>query len=122
MYEDYEFEQKMKAVLKIRDNEHFTEDLAKEAVDGMINEDGTKGGHYSVEEVEEIVKKHEIQLGEYCIWDFFYVLNMVRSDFEGSIPDNEKSYVQVAKAFLFDEDGPKGKAVKYYMAMKYSND
>ena len=47
---------------------------------------------------------------------------MVRSDYFNAIPDNEKSYVQVAKAFLFDEDGPKGKAVKYYMAMKYSND
>ena len=119
---DDEFTKKMKAVMGIRDNEHFTEDLYHEAVDAMINEDGTKGPHYSLEEVEEIIKKYEINLGEYCIFDFAYVLQMIRSDFEGSIPDNEKSYVNVAKAFLFDEDGPKGKAVKYYLAMKYSND
>ena len=38
-----------------------------------------------------------------------------------AIPDNEKSYVEVANAFIFDEDGPKGKAVKYFVAMKYGN-
>ena len=119
LMEDYEYEQRMKAMMGIRENEHFTKELYHEAVDGMVNEDGTKGAHYSLEEVDEIIKKHEIDLGENNIYDFAYCLNMVYSDYFDSIPDNEKSYVQVAKAFLFDEDGPKGKAVRYWVAMKY---
>lgn len=117
--EEYEYERRLKAVMGVRENEHFTEDLAKEAVDGMVNEDGTKGGHYSVEEVKDIIEKHEIDLGENNFWDYFMVLNMVYSDYYGAIPDNEKSYVQVANAFIFDEDAPKGKAVRYWLAMKY---
>ena len=66
-----------------------------------------------------IIDFTDIQLNENNIFDFGYALNMVYSDYKGNIPDNDKSYVDVAKAFLFDKDGPKGKAVKYYMAMKY---
>ena len=113
------YDSRLRVAMGIRENEHFTEALYQEAVGEMVNEDGTKGPHYSVDEVQEIVKKHKIELLENNIYDYAYVLNMVYSDYFGAIPDNEKSYVGVANAFIFDEDGPKGKAIKYYVAMKY---
>lgn len=115
------YEDKVRTRMGLDDNEHFYEELYQEAVGGMENEDGTKGPHYSIEEVRKLMKAHDVELGEYNEFDYAYSLNMVYSDYKGAIPDNDKSYVGVANAFLFDKDGPKGKAVKYYMAMKYSN-
>ena len=117
-----EYEAKMRTVMGIRENEHFTEELYQTAVGGMENEDGSKGPHFDLDKAKELIEKHEIELGEYNVYDFVYCLNMVYSDYFGFIPDNDKSYVEVAKAFLFDKDGPKGKAVKYYLAMKYGNE
>lgn len=119
MYGEPLNEEKIRTAMGLSQNEHFYEALYTVAVGAMENEDGTKGPHYSIDEVKELIEKHDIQLNEYNIFDFAYSLNMVYSDFKGNIPDNDKSYVDVAKAFLFDKDGPKGKAVKYYMAMKY---
>ena len=116
---DLDYENRIKAVMEIDDAPHFTERVYAEAVGGMVNEDGTKGAHFDLDQVKELIKAHKIDLGENNVFDFAYCVNMVYSDYHGSIPDNDKSYVEVAKAFLFDEDGPKGKAVKYYLAMKY---
>lgn len=45
-------------------------------------------------------------------------MNMVYSDYYGSIPDTAESYFKVAKAFLMDKDAPEGKAYRYYKAMR----
>ena len=120
LYEkELEYEKLIAARMGLEQNEHFFEELYQEAVGGMVNEDGSKGPHYDIDKVKKIIEDHDIELGEYNVYDFAYCLNMVWSDYKGAIPDNEKSYVDVAKAFIFDEDGPKGKPVKYYLAMKY---
>lgn len=101
-------------------NQHFTEDLYIRAVEGMENEDGTKGPHYKVEEVEELLsKRKDFSLGENNIYDYAYVLNMVYSDYYGAVKDDDKAYLELADKFIFDKDGPKGKALLYWQAMHY---
>ena len=117
MYGEYNYDI-MKRLGLIEAN-HFTEEAYIEAVNGMINEDGTKGPHYTIQDVERIIKeKKDFQLGENNLYDYAYVLNMVYSDYYGAIENKEEAYVKVADAFIFDEDGPNGKALKYYLAMK----
>ena len=97
--------------------EHFTEELAQEAVSHMENEDGTKGAHWPVDEVKRLIRKHNVDLGEYNIYDAFYVVNMLYSDYYPVVKD-EKNIVKLMELFLFDKDAPEGKALKYYRAMK----
>lgn len=44
-------------------------------------------------------------------------MNMLYSDYYGSVPDNVDTYFKMAKAFLEDKDAPEGKAFRYYKAM-----
>lgn len=52
----------------------------------------------------------------YNIYDLYYTLNMVRSDYykEGQAP---QYYADLAFDFLEDKDAPEGKAKRYYLAM-----
>ena len=45
-------------------------------------------------------------------------MNMVYSDYYGSIPNDPVAYAKVAKKFIEDKDAPEGKALRYYSAMK----
>lgn len=52
----------------------------------------------------------------YNIYDLYYTLNMVRSDYykDGQAP---QYYADLAFDFLEDKDAPEGKAKRYYLAM-----
>lgn len=115
---DYCEECRLLETLGIDSPTNFTEKAYYEAVGGMENEDGTKGPHWQVKEVEEIVKKENIELGEFNIYDYAFALNMVYSDYFGAIPDKDESYIKVANAWIFDKDAIKGKALVYWLAMK----
>jgi len=96
---------------------HFSEQSYQMAVSGMENEDGTKGPHWDVNEVSDIILKNDINLGENNVYDYAYVLNMVYSDYFGAVKDEEKAYVELANKFIFDKDAPQGKAFIYWRAM-----
>lgn len=113
---DYEQERAILNTMGLNEPLHFTEEGYQMAVGGMENEDGTKGPHFSLEDVKKIIEKKD--LGEYNIYDYAYVLNMVYSDYYGAIDDKDEKYEKLADLFIFDKDGPKGKPLKYYMAMK----
>lgn len=87
---------------------------AEYAVSKMLNDDGTKGAHWKYEEVEEIAKKHEIE----DVPAFFYVLNMMYSDYYKS-GRSVDDYVVMAIQFMDDKDAPDDKATRYYRAMHY---
>lgn len=53
----------------------------------------------------------------YNRYDFAYVMNMMYSDYYGTVPDDAETYFRMAKAFIEDKDAPEGKAWKYYIAM-----
>lgn len=101
---------------------HFSEKAYYDAVGGMENEDGTRGAHYSLEEVKDIIGKQEkgkdFDMGSNNLFDYAFCLNMVYSDYYGSVEDKEENYIKLANAFIFDKDAGDGKALRYWLAMK----
>ena len=112
MYEELEYD-----LYIIVYGHHFNEWKLNCALEKMSNEDGTTGGHWTLEETDTIARNHGIEFRSINKYDWNYTLNMVYSDFYGSIPNELSSYVKVAKKFLQDKDAPEGKALKYYIAM-----
>lgn len=62
---------------------HFDEEHARYAVEGMENEDGTKGPHWTVEETTSVANQMGINLKseKHNKWDWFVAMNMIYSDF-----------------------------------------
>ena len=94
---------------------HFNEELAKEAVENMKNADGTTGAHWSLKEAVEAAKNEGISFNNFNEYDWFYVLNMIYSDFYKVFNGNTNMYVKTAFEWLNDIDVKPGKAYRYYM-------
>lgn len=112
MYEDLEHELYVDVY-----GYHFNAWLLKCALEGMTNEDGTKGGHWTLEETNSVARQNGIEFIHCNEYDWNYVMNMIYSDFYGSVSNETSTYVKLAKKFLQDKDAPEGKALKYYLAM-----
>ena len=97
---------------------HFNEWMLKCALENMHNEDETKGGHWTLEETNSVARQHGIEFIHCNQYDWNYVMNMIYSDYYGSVSNETSAYVKLAKKFLQDKDAPEGKALKYYLAMK----
>ena len=96
---------------------HFTSWKYEWAVSKLENKDGTKGPHWTLEQISEYVKPRGIPTAAYNIYDFAYAMNVMYSDYFGTVPDNVDTYFKMAKAFIEDKDAPNGKAFRYYKAM-----
>lgn len=61
---------------------HFDEEHARYAVEGMENEDGTKGPHWTVEETTSVANQMGINLKseKHNKWDWYVAMNMIYSD------------------------------------------
>lgn len=105
-------DQKM-AQLQNANPEAFQKFLAR-----MKNKDGSSGAYWTLEDVEKVAASMGIDWGckNYNIYDLYYTLNMVRSDYykDGQAP---QYYADLAFDFLEDKDAPEGKAKRYYLAM-----
>lgn len=97
---------------------HFNEWLLKKALKNMYNEDGTTGGHWTLEQTSQVARQSGINFDKFNEYDWNYVMNMIYSDFYGSVSNEASTYVKMSKKFLEDKDAPEGKALKYYLAMK----
>lgn len=95
--------------------EHFDEECVLYAVSEMVNEDGTIGGHWTIEETADVLSSAGLP---YDPFDWHYVLNMVYSDYSLLIGSDTAKYIAFAKAWLDDKDAPKGKAYKYWRMLK----
>ena len=96
---------------------HFTKWLLEKATNGMINEDGTRGAHWTVEQTTMVARSNGIEFRDFNEFDWNYVMNMIYSDYYGVIPNETSTYVKMARKFLEDKDAEHGKALKYYLAM-----
>ena len=96
---------------------HFTKWLLEKALKDMVNEDGTMGGHWTVEQTTMVARSNGIDFKDFNEYDWNYVMNMIYSDYYGSVPNETSVYVKMAKKFLDDKDAEYGKALKYYLAM-----
>ena len=75
-------------------------------------------GHWTLEETNSVARQHGIEFIHCNQYDWNYVMNMIYSDYYGSVSNETSVYVKLAKKFLQDKDAPEGKALKYYLAMK----
>lgn len=83
-------------------------------VQNMKNDDGSAGPHWDYDTVSKVAEENEID----CVPEFYYVLNMVYSDYYCK-NYTDSDYIRMAVQFLDDKDGPRDKAVRYYRAMRY---
>ena len=97
---------------------HFNSWLLEKATSEMENEDGTKGSHWSVVDTNSVAKSNGIVFDDFNEYDFNYVMNMMYSDYFGSVNNDLTTYIKMSIKFLKDKDAPTGKALKYYLAMK----
>lgn len=91
---------------------HFCEELAKKAVAGMDNADGTKGGRWTFEQTEALRNQFGLKCNAY---DWYYVLNMMYSDYSKVLGSDQTMYVRMADAYLNDVDAPADKALEVYV-------
>lgn len=97
---------------------HFSDWLLEKALSKMINEDGTMGGHWTLEQTNNVAKSLGVSFINFNEYDWNYVMNMIYSDYYGAVNNEASVYGRMARKFLEDKDAPKGKALKYYLAMK----
>ena len=96
---------------------HFTKWLLEKALKGMVNEDGTTGGHWTLEQTTSVARNNGIEFSKYNEYDWCYVMNMIYSDYYGAVSNDVSTYVKLSKKFLEDKDAVEGKALKYYLNM-----
>ena len=97
---------------------HFSTWLLEKATRNMVNEDGTTGAHWTLEQTSSVAKQNNITFDTFNECDWNYVMNMMYSDYYGAVPNEVSTYTKLAKKFLMDKDAREGKALCYYLAMK----
>ena len=79
----------------------------------MQNEDGTKGEHYTMQQIMHVAEKLGIKMDEFSEKELCLTVNMLYSDYckaaKKYVPVEKELafYVDMARAFLEDKDGPK---------------
>lgn len=108
-----EYESRLKNIYK---HSYMTEEEAKAAVAHMSNKDGSKGEHWSLEQVKNYMKDKPSynMLDPIC---FYVAINMMYSDYYTPTTSVE-TYARLAKGFLDDKDAPSDKLKRYIEAMK----
>ena len=91
---------------------HFDEALAKKAVAEMKNVDGTRGAHWTYEDITALASQNGIKE----VADLYYLMNMFYSDYKEVLGSDVGVYLKMAKAYMNDPDAPKGKAFRSWVA------
>ena len=85
-------------------------------VDGMVNADGTRGAHWSMDQTTAVGRAHGVDMaaiGPECWW---VTMCMMYSDYYHTAAmfglDREDFYASLAKDFLSDPDAPGGAKAK----------
>lgn len=94
--------------------EHFCLDSAHKAVHEMENDDGTFGEHWTIEQTTSVAEQQGIKFEHFNKYDWYYTLNMMRSDYYNMFKDDTNSYIKLAKMWLCDKDVEEGKAFRYW--------
>lgn len=93
----------------------FTKEIAMEWTGDMENSDGSKGPHWSMEQVRQVMEQRGIDCDPL---QFFAVLNSVYSDYCAVAKKHGVNkmdfYADLAKAWLEDPDAVDDKASRYF--------
>lgn len=96
---------------------HFNEDMLEKALHCMDNDDNSYAPKWTLEQTDSVASSTGFKFDHYNHYDYCYVMNMLYSDYCKVLGDNYNSYAKMAEKFLNDKDAPKGKALRYYLAM-----
>lgn len=99
----------VKAMLTVHESifgKHFNETLAKKAVEEMDNVDGSKGEHWTLAQTNQLLTAQKLNFNKY---DFYYLMNMLHSDFSKVLGEDSKIYLNMAKAYIDDPDAKESK-------------
>ena len=109
---------------KLHSAHDFDEKTAVEWVSSMVNEDGSHGEHWTMDETSGVARSLGVTFGEglteYCWW---VTMNMLYSDYYNVAKRYSVAsatfFGEMAKAFLFDKDGgtPREKLSGYYFGI-----
>ena len=96
--------------------ETLTENIAQKWVAAMKNKDGTTGGHWSEADTNQVAKQMGITFNDFNSYEWYAVLNMMYSDYYGSVPNDTSTYAKLARDWMKDEDGGNAseKTYRYY--------
>lgn len=93
----------------------FTPEIAKEWTQKLRNEDGTKGEHWSMEQVKKLMTQRGV---EYNTAEVYAIMNVLYSDyckvFKKYGFNSPEAYFDLALAWLNDTDAVDDKAMMYY--------
>lgn len=93
----------------------FNRQMAMEWTAGMVNADGTKGPHWTMEETNKLHTQHSLTCSKE---EFWAVMNSLYSDYCEALRESSAStpetYVRLAKAWISDKDAIPNKAAAYY--------
>lgn len=93
----------------------LTREMADEWVHGMENEDGSKGPHWSFDQVSQVLNQKGMDADPV---EFYAVMNALYSDFEPVFKkfgvSNLDFYRELAKCWIKDKDAVPNKAAAYY--------
>lgn len=78
----------------------------------MKNVDGTCGEHWTYEQTSQLADQQGITQKT----DWYYVMNMLYSDYSEIYGSDINMYIRVAKAYMRDPDAPEGKVFDLWLA------
>lgn len=85
-------------------------------VDGMVNTDGTRGAHWSMDQTTAVGRAHGVDMTAISPAGWWVTMCMMYSDYYPTAAmfglDREDFYAALAKDFLFDPDAPGGAEAK----------
>ena len=98
----------------------FTQADAEAWCAKMVNEDGTTGPHWTMEQTTAVAESVGVVFDQLAPWCWWAAMCMMYSDYCGVASrygvGTAEFYADMAKAFLFDRDagGPRAKMAAYY--------
>lgn len=95
-------------------SKHFTQEKAQRAVEQLVNEDGSKGPKWTLEDTTQAAQQMGVSFDKFNKYDWYYTLNLMYSDYCNLFGNNIQSYITLANTFLNDKDGKSGKAYLFY--------
>lgn len=93
----------------------MTREIAEEWTANMKNEDGTKGPHWTIDQIKQLMMQKGIQGDP---WTFYAIMNAMYSDYCAVMKKHgchtAEMYADMALAWINDKDAMPGKAAAYY--------
>lgn len=95
----------------------LSDELCEKWVHGMVNEDGSKGGHWTIEQTSQMAKQMGYTPLKVTEHEWWATMNMIYSDYYGVVSNDTTTFCRLAHRFLNDADAKEGKLYHYYMSI-----